>query len=318
VMTAQIMAWMRDCKDQGHFNSSKRRDYGAAWDVILGQCQRAWPHVPWTKKTIAAKYDTEKRRYQAFKTLLEEFSGVTYNYETSLPEAAETTWEAFLGKNNTKHRDFSWLRRVPLGNREVYEVVFWQERATEFDIAEAGDSAITSTTPHHVDDDDDSGRDTAELLDADDDSIAGEIFEAMAAEGSTSSAPVTPTPSLRLTAAQRHHLKTDPDQTPPRNDTPPVMVSSRPKKRSQQSDGTVFGESLYEAAAILAAPRLPGAADLELALEDIQQVFAGELTDLEMFNCCEYIQMNPIRAAGWNKLGITVKRLYVERWKSGT
>jgi hypothetical protein len=74
---------------------------------------------------------------------------------------------------------------------------------------------------------------------------------------------------------------------------------------------------LREAAAILAAPKLPGAADLESAIEDIQQVFAGELTDLEMFNCCEYLQSNLIRAAGWKTLGLTLKRLYIERWKLG-
>ncbi len=202
-MTAQIMVWMRDCKDEALFNSSKWRDYGPAWDVILGHCQRAWPHLLWTKKTVAAKYDTEKRRYQAFKMLLEGFSGVTYNYETGFPEAAETTWEAFLRKNNTKHRDFGWLRRVPLSDREVYDVVFWRERATGFDIAEAGDLAMVATTPR-PDDDDNSGRDNAELSDTDDDDIAGDIFEAASATESSSTVSslfVIPTPPLRLTGA---------------------------------------------------------------------------------------------------------------------
>lgn len=303
-MTAQIMMWFKDCKDNGLFNSSKRRDYGPAWESVLVHCQRSWPQFPWSKKTIAAKYDTEKRRFQAFKMLLEGFSGVTYNYITGLPEAPESTWEAFLSKNNTKHRDLGWLRRVPLGDREVYEAVFWRERATGFDIMEPSESQ--AVVDPEILDVDDSGQDNGDVLDNDDDEFGSTTTPSIASS----------TPIRRLTSAQRHRLETDPDQTPPRNNEPPITIP-KSRKRARDTEGTILGESFREAATILATPKLPGAGDLEVAIEDLQHMFADELDDEEILNCVEYLQSNPMRAAGWKRLTPGVKRLYIQRWKVG-
>ncbi|KAK3899443.1 hypothetical protein C8A05DRAFT_18127 [Staphylotrichum tortipilum] len=303
-MTAQVMLWFQECKEQGLFNSSKKKDYGPAFETVVERCQQAWPQFPWSKKTIAAKYDTERRRYQAFKMLMEGFSGVTYNYDTGLPDASETTWESFLSKNNTKHRDFGWLRRIPLGDRDVYEVVFWRERAAGLDIVEAGDVQEGETQ-----DDDASGCDITALLDSDNDD--SDVFGGSTTSSATVSRPVP----RRLTAAQRHRLETDPDQTPPRNNDPPIIINNRSRKRARNTDP--LGETLFEAAVVMAAPKLPGADALELAIEDIQRLFAETSSAEEIANCCEYLQNNPMRAVGWMKLGLAVKAVYIERWKVG-
>ncbi|KAL2137640.1 hypothetical protein VTI28DRAFT_8681 [Corynascus sepedonium] len=302
-MTTNIMLWFKDCKDHGLFNSSKRRDYGPAWESVLERCQKSWPQFAWSQKTIAAKYDTEKRRFQAFKMLLEGFSGVTYDHITGLPEASESTWEAFLSKNNTKHHGFSWLRRVPLGYREVYESVFWREQGIESVVMEPSKSQATADP--EILDDGDSNKGHGCLLSNNDD-------EFMSTTPSISGS----TPSRRLASAHGHCLEANPDQTPPRNYEPLITIL-KSGKRARHTESAVLGDLFREGATILATPRLPGAGDLELAIKDLQDMFVGELNDEEILNCVEYLQSNPIRATVWNGFTPDVKKTYVQRWKVG-
>ncbi|KAK0733042.1 hypothetical protein B0T26DRAFT_3996 [Lasiosphaeria miniovina] len=266
-MTAQVMLWFRDCKNQCFFNGSKKRDYGPAWDTVLSRCQQLWPQFPWSKNTVLGKYDTERRRYQAFEMLLG-YSGVSYNYDTRLPETSDTTWESFFMRNNTRHRDHGWLRYTPLGDRDVYEVVFWREQASGFDIVEAADLQAISLLPvdsGDVDSGEDSGRDNPELLDADD------VDDILARSSSSSRAVSTPT--QRLTPAQRHRLETDPDQTPPRNSTPPISVPPTARvRKTAQSESGFLGESFSQAAIILAEPKLAGAGDIAAAWQADKRV----------------------------------------------
>ena len=43
--TDQVMEWFKDCKELGYLNSSKKKDYGAAWDYVVENCQAAWQGV---------------------------------------------------------------------------------------------------------------------------------------------------------------------------------------------------------------------------------------------------------------------------------
>ncbi|KAK4234557.1 hypothetical protein C8A03DRAFT_18561 [Achaetomium macrosporum] len=295
-MTDLVMKWFSDCRDRGLFNSTKKKDYTAAWLEVKDRCIERWPQLPWTTNHIALKYDTERRRFQLWKMLVDGYSGVTYDFETGLPRCSEATWEQFIKRNNTPSRSVLWLRTVPLGDVDVYRSVFFREQASGNYIAEAGD----------VEDGDDSGRDIADLLDdndSDDDAIALE----------------TPVPKKRkLTVAQRRRLETDPDQTPePESEASIAVSSSVSRKRVRDRDSAVLANTLRESVAILAAPRLAGADDLATAVEDIQKLFAEEVSEEELMNCIECLQRVPMRAVMWNKLSLTMKKLYVSKWKVG-
>ena len=43
--TDQVMEWFKDCKELGYLNSSKKKDYGQAWDYVVENCQGAWQGI---------------------------------------------------------------------------------------------------------------------------------------------------------------------------------------------------------------------------------------------------------------------------------
>ncbi|KAL2142020.1 hypothetical protein VTI28DRAFT_1710 [Corynascus sepedonium] len=259
-MTAQIMLWFDDCRKRGLFNSTKKKDYGPIWQEVLENCRERWPRYPWKTQIISSKYDTERRRYQQWKMLVDGYSGVTFDYTTGLPCVSESTWEQFVKRNNTNSKSVLWLRDIPLGDVEVYRSVFWRERASGSYIAEVDDVVDTQSTDVVDVDLDDSVCDNVDILDTE--------FED---NSSNNIATETPVPKRRrLTSAQQHRLRTDPDHTPSRDsistvDIPVYQTSYRRPER----DSTIIANSLKETVGALAAPRLAGANDLATTVEDI-------------------------------------------------
>ena len=98
------MLWFLDCKNRGLFNSAKRKDYGPVWKEVEALCRETWPRYKWTEKKVKTKYDTERRRYQLWKALIE-YSGVSLDPTTGLPLMSDATWEQFLRRNDTPSRN---------------------------------------------------------------------------------------------------------------------------------------------------------------------------------------------------------------------
>jgi hypothetical protein len=95
-MTDQVMLWFNDCKARGLFNSTKRRDYGPVWEEVAEHCAEQWPQYNWDDGVIKTKYDTERRRFQMWKLLVDEYSGVTLDPDTGLPLCSDAMWEQFV------------------------------------------------------------------------------------------------------------------------------------------------------------------------------------------------------------------------------
>ena len=305
-MTDQVMLWFNDCKNRGLFNSAKHRDYGVVWKEVIGRCKELWPRYNWSDKVIKTKYDTERRRFQLWKILVDEYSGVTLDPDTSLPLMSDATWEQFVRRHNTSSRSVIWLKITLLGNVEVYRSVFFRERASGYYIAEVDD---INSTQLEASDLEDSGRDIPELLDSESDKDDNDI--------------IAQSPTVqRLTSAQQQRQETDPDQTPLQESSSAVEIpiqqtARRRNVNNKERNSIVFASSLQTAASTIAALQLPGADDLATAVDDLQQRFIGKVTDEELLNCLEYLQENPMRAVIWNKLGDLIKHLYIDRWKGG-
>lgn len=213
----------------------------------------------------------------------------------------EATWTRFVKRNNMNSRSVAWLRTIPLGDVDVYRSVF--ERATGRYIAEAGeiaDAQLEST------DSEDSDWDNPDIFDNDSESESINNIE-------------TPVPKRRRsTAAQQYRVRADPDRILSQDSltTVDIPVQHTPRRR-QDYTAQIFASTLESAASILAAPRLPGAEDVARASKDIQEQFAGEISDAEMVKCINHFCHNPMMAVAWNVLKLSTKRAFVNKWKKG-
>lgn len=314
-MTAQIMLWFQECKNQGLFNSSKRKDYHQVWENVHMRCKEAWPQYPWTTSAIATKYDTERSRYRIWKSLLD-YSGVSYNEFTQLPEAAESVWESFLARHNTNKKNNIWLRYIPLGDREVYSSVFWRERATGRHITEAEDLS-TQPVSQTTDDGENSGDDD---LHSDAGGEGGDNTDSI--EGVEAERP-TPITTKPLTASQQHRLDTNPDSKHRRSSSlassePPLVIPQGSQRAKAPSlDPNAFGRSLEIAAATVANPQTQSAGDIKKAAADLEERYGADLNEAELANCLIYLYNNPSAAVMWNAVGSRAQKALVARWKVG-
>ncbi|KAK3954013.1 hypothetical protein QBC32DRAFT_337417 [Pseudoneurospora amorphoporcata] len=292
-MTDQIMKWFQDAKRADLFASTNARNWGEAWEHVLNLCRQAWPEFGdlWTAKAIKSKYDNEKARYCIWKTVLET-SGVAYDWETNLPKASEEIWAKFLNQRNTESKNYNWLRTTPLGDRSVYEDVYWREKAAGHNISEAGE----------IGGDENPADRRARVSNTSD-------------ENDSQGQPNTP---VRETTVQKRNRETDPNRTPVAvNYEDAVSVRSRrtprPSIAAASSIIDKLGESLVSAANLLAS--LPGAADFQKAAIDINKRFADKLTAEEMMTVIDYMERRPMRAVKYNSVIEEVKWLYVQKWK---
>ena len=92
--------------------------------------------MDWTAKQIKTKYDTERKRFQQWKLLVNGYSGGGF-LPDGRPDISDDTWERFLRQNNTPSRKLNWLMTTPLGDVDVYRSVFSQELAVGTYVAEA-------------------------------------------------------------------------------------------------------------------------------------------------------------------------------------
>ncbi len=90
---------------------------------------------------------------------------------------------------------------------------------------------------------------------------------------------------------------------------------SDPDIPGSESEMLVFAASLRVAALTPAAPRLPGADDLDTAVDDLQRRLTAKVTDRELVNCLDCLHKNPIGVVIDNILGDLVKLLFIDRWK---
>ena len=139
-MTDQLMVWFTDCKNRGLFNSpNKRKDFGPVWIDVVERSREVWPRYGWSDRVISTKYDTERRRFQAWKTLVDGYPDVTLDPETGLPIIPAATWEQFVQRNKAPGKSMNWLKTTPLGDVGVYRNLFRQQRASGNHVAEVDD-----------------------------------------------------------------------------------------------------------------------------------------------------------------------------------
>ncbi|KAK3364628.1 hypothetical protein B0T25DRAFT_563637 [Lasiosphaeria hispida] len=199
-MTTAIMEFLKDCKNKGMFNSSKKKDYTPVWVEVKDFCADKWSSMPWTVGTISSK---------------------------------------------------------------VYKTVFWREHATGDLIAETGESQGGAT---QADNDEDSGHDNPDLLDDESDTESDEGSDV--GGDSQAQEDANSAPRRRLTAAQQHRIDTDPDLTELAPEDRSNTVATRQRKKPQ-TEASILDHGLSTAAETLAAPKLPGARDLQDTLKDL-------------------------------------------------
>jgi hypothetical protein len=153
--------------------------------------------------------------------------------------------------------------------------------------------------------------------------------------------------------AQKRRLETDPDHTPLSDDQessepieiPPtsatsgsviargVMPSRGPrtahlqgfwrKKRVRERDSTILANSIRDSFALLAARQirhvvsLPGESAVSSAVEDIQNLFAKDISEEELADCIEHLTNHPMSAVTWNVLSLPLKKVFIKRWTGG-
>ena len=270
-MTDQLMVWFTDCRNRGLFNSTKRKDFGPVWSDVVERSREVWPRYGWSDKVISTKYDTERKRFQAWKTLVDGYPDVTLDPDTGLPIVPAATWEQFVQRNKPWGK-LNWLKTTPLGDVGVYRNLFRRQRASGNHVADVGNVNDTQ-------------------------------FEASSVLSEETDTGQPPTRQSSFSV-----------------DIPIQQIASHrdaSNNNNEARDGAVLARLPQTAASTHAAPRLPGSDDLEAAVEDLQQLFTGRVTDKELLNCLEHLQKDPMRAVMWNKLGVSMKRLYVQRWKGG-
>ena len=321
--TAQVMEWFHDCRNRGLFNSSKKKDYSPVWKEVMDLCQEAWGgnRYKWTEKIISTKYDTERKRFQIWKTLME-YSGVELDRVKNLPVFTKATFDQFLARYQTPSRSLTWLEDTPLGDVDVYEGVFFREKPAGNYIREAGGasdaSASASAFAALSDLDEDSGRDNQVLLDVDSESSDDADYDDDDDDDDIVTRPPAP---WKLTARQRRRQATDPDQTPAREsssavDIPREDVRQRKKANNKGQDLDAFGTSM-EAAAV-SISRAPGARDIATATADLRRLLpAVGITGRERLNCFNSLRSDPLLAAQWVELEESDKKEYIEIWKGG-
>ncbi|KAK3946984.1 hypothetical protein QBC32DRAFT_355962 [Pseudoneurospora amorphoporcata] len=312
-MTDQLMVWFGECKAAGLFKRGKTKKFGPAWQYVFDLALEKYPNQPWTLKAIAQKYDTERKRFVMWKKLITT-SGVGYDWSSNVPTASEEIWDRFFARHNTERKNYHRLRTTPLGNRDVYEEVFRKERVAGHHIREAGDRSgdedgsdrdddVSSSSSDSDGDGSDNGRDEGEEVQVEQEEV-----------GSTRKRRETPT--------QREARLTDPDRTPLHNVEDPISVKYKRTPRivnstTSRGDGDEerLSQSMLMAAAVLAAPELPGAAAFQKAVEDISKRFTGKITGEEMMRVLDFLEANPMTAVKYNGCGNEMRWMYVNKWK---
>ncbi len=271
----------------GKFASTKQKDFMPAFEYCAERCREEWPDVRWTAKQISDKYFNEQKRYRAFRNLLA-FSGASYNESTGLVECSRDTFEGFLKRHGQK---YAWLKTKPLGDKAVYEKVFWRERGTGSHIREPGEPPVRV-------------RDVASASALSTPTDEGD-------ENVPARQPNTP-----LSLAQKRRLENDPDCTPLSSaDRDRLRLIEVREQKKPKTEAALLAESIGNGAFLISRPKVPGAGDLEEAVKDIQARYREKLTTLELVRCIEKLQSESTNPVVWNALEEESKDILVAEWK---
>jgi hypothetical protein len=118
-----------------------------------------YPVEPFTPQNIATKYDNEKKRFRAWKTLTS-ITGVTIDPVTGIPQAPDSVWEDFFRRHDTIPPKLLWLKDRSIGDINVYQQVFFRETATGSYLRDAGESDLVES------DDDEESDNASETINA--------------------------------------------------------------------------------------------------------------------------------------------------------
>lgn len=281
-ITKRYMEVMVACKAEGLLNPTNKKQWTPVWEKIISVLSSEYPQYKWTKKLVQSKFQTEKKRYSRFITFLAR-TGTSYNEETGKVEGSEETFDAM----EKRYPDSKWLRTTPLGDRGVYEEVFWRENVSgeeidaisvsegleEEDVSTEGEEDIEDTQPSRR-------RRTRE--DSGDPDLA-------LANGSASSLPTV----MEV----------------------PVMAARR---RGRERLDEVLGSSMENAAVQLT--KTSGADAVTTASADLQARYGGReglpgrYSPGVVISCLEKFAASPIFAVVWNTMQKEFKDAKMEQW----
>jgi hypothetical protein len=300
-MLDKLLEWLHECKVNGMFNSTKAKDYIPVWEYCMARSQEAWPQYSWSQKQISTKYDTERRRYLAFQTVMK-YSGTSYDEATGLVITSDDVWEAFFKRY--PRRKYGWLRDRPLGRRELHEEVFSRETPAGNHIREAGGRSIAD--------------ETEDIRESDsDDEFTGSLDDEVFTETSVPSR--SQEGSRRMSLLQKRRLETDPDSTSVHSidtdDLRPMKIrSKKPPKKFDSEDS--LSESITKLSRSIETPKVAGANDLSKAVLDFQTRYAGKISPAEALKCIRRLQADALVAVVWNTLPDEWKDAQVEEWRT--
>lgn len=281
-LTKRFMEIMAECKAEGLLNPTNSKQWGPVWEKLVSTLSSEYPHLRWSKKVVSNKYSTEKKRYSRFITFLAR-SGTSYDEESGLVQGSDEAFEAMM----RRYPDSGWLRSTPLGDRDVYDDVFWRERASGEDL----DPISLSEGP-----------DEEEVSTADEEDPA-----ATPAGGSRHTREDSGDPDLALTSSSMASI-------------PPVMeipiLAARRRARERVEDAWMA--SLERTTSHFSKSQ--GADEVTIASKDLQARYGGREGQPGLYSpeivvsCLEKFVATPLNAVVWNTMQEDMKDVRMEQW----
>ncbi|KAI1473100.1 uncharacterized protein F4812DRAFT_411608 [Daldinia caldariorum] len=125
-LTAVYMANLAALTNEGLFNSHRPQMWAPAWPRLLEAMQKADPVRPWSRELMMHKRKSERRRYLEYQALVNQFANGNGEDGKGCPILSDEQWESFLRIYPTG----KWLRKTPLGNKEIYARAFPADKPT--------------------------------------------------------------------------------------------------------------------------------------------------------------------------------------------
>lgn len=281
-LTKHFMELLAACKADGLLNPTNTKQWGPVWEKLVSTLSSEYPEYQWSKRVVSNKYSTEKKRYSRFITFLAR-SGTSYDEESGLVQGSDEAFEAMM----RKYPDSGWLRKTPLGDRDVYGDVFWRERASGEEI----DPISLSE-----------GTDEEEASTADEGESA-----ATPASRSRHTREDSGDPDLALTSSSMATI-------PPTIEIP--ILAARRRARERVEDALLA--SLEGTTSHFSKSR--GADDVTIASKDLQARYGGREGQPGLYSpeivlsCLEKFIREPLNAVVWNTMQEDMKDVRIEQW----
>ncbi|KAI1088702.1 hypothetical protein F5B19DRAFT_470212 [Rostrohypoxylon terebratum] len=124
--TASYMEHLATLTDQGHFDIDRPITWRPAFSSLLDKMNKVSPNKPWTLESMRMKRKSEKKRWDAYQTLINDYTSGDGVAASGGPILSDQQWARFLSENPVGKS----FRETPFKNREIYARAFPNDRST--------------------------------------------------------------------------------------------------------------------------------------------------------------------------------------------